>query len=273
MTTTDIQLDELKTRHRALWNLGNYPLIADTVIPHLGESLVEASGITAGEQVLDVAAGAGNASLPAARRGARVTASDLSDRLLEECDRRARAEGLDIDCVPGDVEALPFDDDSFDVITSSVGVMFAPHHQQSADEIVRVARPGGRIALASWTPAGFIGRVFATMKPFAPTPPPGAQPPPLWGTADHLRALFGDRVVDPVFRTKQVRVDSIPSPQAFRKLFASSYGPTIAVYKNIADDPGRTRQLDEELDELTSQHLRDGVMDWEYLEFTGTIAA
>lgn len=271
MTATELRLDELKTKHRALWNLGNYPQIADTVIPHLGADLVEACRIAAGERVLDVAAGAGNAALPAARLGAQVTASDLSDTLLAECDRRARAAGLDVACVPGDVEALPFAEDSFDVITSCVGVMFAPHHQQSADELLRVGRPGGRIGLACWTPAGFIGQVFAAMKPYAPAPPPGAQPPPLWGNVDHVESLFGDRMVDTKFRTRQVRVDAFTDPTEFRELFKASYGPTIAVYRNIAEDPGRTRELDDALDELTRTHWNGGNMDWEYLLFTGTI--
>ncbi|WP_026927602.1 class I SAM-dependent methyltransferase [Granulicoccus phenolivorans] len=271
MTTTELRLDELKTKHRAMWDLGDYPRIADTVIPHMGSDLVAGVRITEGEQVLDVAAGAGNAALPAARRSARVTATDLSDRLLAECDRRARSEGLSVATVPGDAEALPFPDNSFDVITSCVGVMFAPHHQQAAAELVRVGRPGGRIGLASWTPAGFIGQLFAVMKPYAPTPPPGVQPPPLWGSVDHVESLLGDRTVDTKYRTQEVAVDAFTDPVQFRELFKSSYGPTIAVYRNIADDPERTRELDDALDDLTRANWNGGHMRWEYLLFTGTI--
>lgn len=269
MTISALQLDELKTAHRNLWNLGDYAKVADTVIPRLGEALVEATGIVAGDRMLDVAAGAGNAALPAARRGAHVTASDLSHQLLAECCRRAGAEGLDVICTPGDAEDLPFADASFDVVVSSVGVMFAPRHQQVADEIARVTRPGGRIGLLSWTPGGFIGHLFATMKPFMPPPPPAAQPPPLWGVPDHVSKLFGDRVANVEVRTESVRVEAFDDPTGFRKLFASSYGPTIAAYTRHAEDPQRTSELDDAIDDLARAHWNDdGSMEWEYLIVT-----
>ena len=142
-------------------------------------------------RVLDVAAGTGNASIPAARAGADVTASDLTPELLEAGRRRADAAGVTLAWVEADAEHLPFEDESFDVVISSIGAMFAPHHQETADELVRVCRPGGTIGLLSWTPEGMIGTLLRTLGPFAPPPPPGAQPPPLWGSEAHLLELFG----------------------------------------------------------------------------------
>ena len=177
-----------------MWASGDYPRMVETFLLPLGPRLVEACDIAPGARVLDVAAGTGNASLPAAARGAQVTASDLTPELLAEGRRRAEAQGLDLEWAEADAEHLPFDDGSFDLVMSSIGVMFAPHHQDAADELVRVCRPGGSIGLLSWTPEGMLGALFRTMKPFAPPPPPGAQPPPLWGSEDHLTALFGGRV-------------------------------------------------------------------------------
>src|SRR3954464_3735512 len=170
----------LKARHRAMWASGDYPSMVETWLLPLGDRLVEASGIEPGMRVLDVAAGTGNAALPAARRGARVTASDLTPELLEAGRRRADAEGLPLEWAEAAAERLPFADASFDVVMSAIGVMFAPQHRVAAHELVRVCRPGGTIGLLSWTPEGMIGALFRTMGPFAPAPPPGAQPPPLW---------------------------------------------------------------------------------------------
>src|SRR5690606_24079211 len=155
---------------------------------------VEACALESGQRVLDVAAGTGNASIPAAEAGAAVTASDLTPELLEAGRTRAEAAGVELDWVTADAEDLPFEDASFDVVMSSIGAMFAPRHQAVADGLGRVCRPGGTAALLSWTPEGMLGHLFKTIGPFAPPPPPGAQPPPLWGSEDHLRDLFGDRV-------------------------------------------------------------------------------
>ena len=145
------------------------------------------STCSSGQRVLDVAAGTGTSALPAARRGAEVTATDLTPELLDVGRAAAAAEGLELTWQTADAEALPYADAEFDVVLSAIGVMFAPHHQQAADELVRVCRPGGTIGVLSWTPEGFIGQLFATMKPYAPPPPPGASPAPLWGRADHVR--------------------------------------------------------------------------------------
>ncbi len=262
-------LDDLKTRHRTMWGLGDYAKVADTVVPRLGRTLVEALAIAPGEEVLDIGAGTGNAALAAARRGARVTASDLSDVLLAECSSRASAEGLTVRCVPADAERLVFGDASFDVVMSCVGVMFAPHHQKAADELIRVCRPGGRIGVASWTPAGFIGQLFATLRPFVPAPPAGVQSPTLWGDTRHIQQLFGSRVWELECEKRTVHVDAFDDPSGFRELFKSSYGPTVVAYAGIADDPARTAELDRAIDDLATSATRGGAMEWEYLLVTG----
>src|SRR5919199_3730368 len=185
---------ELKARHRKMWASGDYPSMVETWLLPLGPRLVEACEIVPGMHVLDVGAGTGNASIPAAQRGASVTASDLTPELLDAGGRRAEGAGVDLGWVEADAERLPFEDASFDVVISSIGVMFAPRHQAAADELVRVCRPGGTIGLLSWTPEGMIGGLFRTIGPFAPPPPPGAQTPPLWGSQDHVRELLADRV-------------------------------------------------------------------------------
>lgn len=165
--TADLASD-LKVRHRAMWASGDYPAVATQVIAGLGPTLVEAVGVRAYEVVLDIAAGSGNASIPAAKKGAEVVASDLTPELFDVGRQLAAEERVELSWREADAESLPFADSSFDVVMSCVGVMFAPHHQESADELIRVCRPGGRIGLINWTPTGFIGRMFATMKPYAP---------------------------------------------------------------------------------------------------------
>ena len=259
--------DPLKARHRTMWGLGDYPLVADTVIADLGAVLVEASGVRPGDRVLDVAAGSGNAAIPAARLGASVVANDLTPSLLEE--GRSRAGDLAVTWEEGDAEALPYADGSFDVVLSCLGVMFAPHHQAGADELVRVCRPGGTIGLLSWTPGGFIGQLFATMKPYVPPPPPGVSPPPLWGNEEHVRGLLGDQVGDVRAERRTVRIDRFADGAQFRDYFKSTYGPTIAVYKAIAADSDRVAALDAALADLGDHHLDgDGAMAWEYLLLT-----
>ncbi len=259
----------LKAKHRAMWALGDYPAVAKEVIPSLGAILVAACEVGLGDDVLDVAAGSGNAAIPAALTGAKVVASDLTPELFADGRAIAAARGADVEWVEADAEALPFPDGQFDVALSCVGVMFAPHHQAAADELIRVCRPGGRIGLLSWTPAGFIGQMFATMKPFAPPPPPGAQPPPLWGNPDHVRELLGDRVVDVNALSKTVTIDLFATPAAWLEYFKANYGPTIAVYRSLADNPDRVAELDRELLGFASRYAGSGgSMEWEYLLFT-----
>jgi ubiquinone/menaquinone biosynthesis C-methylase UbiE len=261
----------LKAKHRTMWALGDYPAVAAEIIPDLGAILVEASGVGRGDRVLDVAAGSGNAAIPAALAGASVVASDLTPELLEAGRALAARRGAKVEWRQADAEALPYVDGEFDTVLSCVGVMFAPHHQAAADELIRVCRPGGTIGLLNWTPEGFIGQMFATMKPYAPPPPPGAQPPPLWGSEDHVRALLGDAVTDVVARRQTVTIDRFAHASAFRDYFKANYGPTVAVYRGIAGDPDQVAALDHDLTELARRHLQGeekAVMEWEYLLLT-----
>jgi ubiquinone/menaquinone biosynthesis C-methylase UbiE len=272
--TTDTSSTEadraLKAKHRSVWASGDYPTLAQDLIWTLGPTLVEASDVRSGQLVLDVAAGSGNVAIPAAERGANVVASDLTPELFDAGRRIAAERGVEIDWREADAEALPFPDSAFDAVLSCVGVMFAPHHKDSADELVRVLRPGGTLGLLSWTPQGFIGQLFATMKPFSPPPPAGAQPPPLWGDEEHVRALLGDRVTDVSAERRSVTVTHFPGTTDFREYFASHYGPTMATYAFNATDPDRVAALDEAIDALAARFTTDGVMEWEYLLLTAT---
>lgn len=272
MTQTPIALDPIKTKHRALWALGSYDNVATEVVHGVGPRIVEAAGVTRGQHVLDVAAGSGNASIPAARTGARVVATDLTPELLETGRQRVDGENLDLTWAEADAEHLPYRDDEFDTVLSAIGVMFAPFHQPVADELVRVTRPGGTIALLNWTPEGFIGQMFAAMKPYAAPPPPGASPGPLWGTEAHVRELFGDRVASLTATREELDVDRFGTGAEFRDFFKLFYGPTIAAYRNIADDPAKVAELDATLADLGDRYLTDGHMPWEYLVVTATKA-
>ncbi len=262
----------LKAKHRAMWALGDYPAVAAEIIPELGATLVEAAGVRRGDRVLDVAAGSGNAAIPAALAGASVVACDLTPELLETGQVLAAQRGAELEWHEADAEALPYADGEFDTVLSCVGVMFAPHHQASAHELLRVCRPGGTIGLISWTPEGFVGQMFATMKPYAPPPPPGAQPPPLWGNEDHVRGLLGEQVTDVVARRQSVTVDRFAAPDAFRDYFKTKYGPTVAAYRRIAGEPHLVAALDADLTDLARRHDQGGegqtVMEWEYLLIT-----
>lgn len=248
-TTPDPQL---KARHRAMWASGDYPSMVETFLLPLGPRLVDACGIRGAMGVLDVAAGTGNASIPAAQAGANVTASDLTPELLEAGRRRADAEGLALEWVEADAELLPFEDEAFDIVMSSIGAMFAPHHQDVADELVRVCRPGGRIGLLSWTPEGMIGALFRTMGPFAPPPPPGAQPPPLWGSEGHLSDLFGPRVEFRTVEKDVLEVTAFEHPRDYGEHFRTRYGPTIAAEANASRN-GREAEFDEALNRFCDE--------------------
>jgi SAM-dependent methyltransferase len=241
---TAIPDSELKARHRAMWASGDYAAMVETWLLPLGMRLVEACGIEPGMRVLDVAAGTGNAALPAAERGAKVTASDLTPELLERGRARAEAAGLDIEWVPGDAEKLPFDTEAFDVVISSIGAMFAPRHQPVADELIRVCRAGGTLGLLSWTPEGLVGGMFRTMAPFAPPPPEGAQPPPLWGDPEHLHELMGERVQWRMLERGVLEATAFQRPRDFAEHFKQQYGPTIATRANAAKG-SREEEFDE----------------------------
>jgi len=247
-TTSDV---ELKGRHRTMWASGDYPSMVETFLLPLGPRLVDACGIGPGMRVLDVAAGTGNAAIPAAERGAEITASDLTPELLE-AGRRAEAARVELEWVEGDAERLPFDDESFDVVMSSIGAMFAPHHEPVADELFRTCRAEDTIGLLSWTPEGMIGALFRTMGPFAPAPPPGAKPPPLWGNEDHVRELFGDRVEWRTFEREMLDVTAFERPHDYGEHFKERYGPTIVARANAQRD-GREAEFDEALERFCEE--------------------
>src|SRR4051812_5297331 len=275
MTPTETRTpdQELKARHRSMWASGNYPSMVETFLLPLGPRLVDALDLARGARVLDVAAGTGNASIPAAQRGARVTASDLTPELLEAGRRRAEGQGGTLEWVEADAEHLPFGDASFDVVMSAIGVMFAPHHQQAADELVRVCAPGGSIGLLSWTPTGMLGALFRTMAPFVPPPPAGAQAPPLWGSEDHVRELFGDRVELRRVERRTLEIDAFAKPHDYAEHFKNRYGPTIAVQANARRN-GREAEFVEALNRFCEDWNVGSAdrarFDMEYLLTVGT---
>ena len=259
----------LKEAHRAMWALGDYDRFARATVWELGPILVEACGVTRGQHVLDVAAGTGNVAIRAAKAGALVIASDLTPEHFDAGRRGAAAEGVEIEWVEGDAEALPFDDGAFDVVTSCFGAMFASNQQAVADELVRVCRPGGTIGMMNFTPQGTGGEFFALLAPYAPPPPPGATPPVLWGDEGHVRRLFRDRVT---FRTLSHRTYSerAPSPHAYARLFMEAFGPFVAIRASLRDQPGRQADLDRALLDSVIRWNRgraDGPLDipYEYL--------
>jgi SAM-dependent methyltransferase len=273
MSSATLTDPELKARHRAMWASGDYPSMVETFLLPLGPRLVTACGIGPGMEVLDVAAGTGNASIPAAITGATVTASDLAPELLMAGRRRAEAAGVDLEWIEADAEHLPFADEAFDVVISTIGVMFAPHHQRAADELVRVCRRGGTVGLLSWTPEGMLGALFRTMGPFAPPPPPGAQPPPLWGGEAHLRGLLGDRVDLHTVKRDVLEITAFERPRDFGEHFKARYGPAIAVRANAARN-GRETEFDAALDRLCDEWNRGtperARFEMEYLLTVGT---
>jgi SAM-dependent methyltransferase len=264
---------EIKARHRAIWASGDYPSMVETWLLPLGPRLVEASRIRPGLRVLDVAAGTGNASLPAASRGAEVTASDLTPELLDAGRERADAAGLELDWVEADAEALPFADESYDVVMSAIGAMFAPRHPAAAAELVRVCRAGGTIGLLSWTPEGMIGALFRLMAPYMPPPPPGAQPPPLWGSEEHIRQLLGDHVLFSRLERDVLAVTAFERPRDYAEHFKARYGPTIAARANAARN-GREEEFDAALHAFCEEWNRGtpyrARFEMEYLLAVGT---
>lgn len=267
--TATVDVAQVAAKHRAMWASGDYPRLAAELVAPLGPVLVEATGIGPGDRVLDVAAGTGNASIPAAKTGASVIASDLVPDLLEHGRQLAADRGVELEWREANAHELPFGDNEFDVVMSCIGVMFAPFHQLAAGEMVRVCKPGGRVGVISWTPEGHIGKLWATMKPYAPAPPPGAQPPPLWGNEDHVRALLGDGVIDVVMERRMLTVDTFADGAEFRDYFKATYGPTIAVYRNIEGDDDRIAELDAAIAHVGDSVLSESsTMEWEYLLLT-----
>jgi SAM-dependent methyltransferase len=223
MSAIAIALDGVKERQQKMWASGDYAAVAARIHP-MAERLCESADLVAGSRVLDVATGSGNAAIAAARRECDVVGIDYVPALLERARVRAMAEGLAVDLIEADAEALPFADASFDAVLSVVGVMFAPNQERAAAEVLRVCRPGGTIALASWTPDGFIGDLLRTVTRYVP-PPPGARPPVEWGTTARLRDLLGDDV-GAVVAGKSVHTFRHRSAEDFADFFLANYGPT-----------------------------------------------
>ncbi len=234
---------QMKAVHRQMWALGDYHRFAKSTVWQLGPVLVEACGISAGQRVLDVAAGTGNVAIRAARRGAAVVASDLTPANFEAGRRAAAAEGVELEWREADAEALPFRNGEFDVVTSCCGAMFAPDHRGVADELLRVCRPGGTIGMINFTPRGAALDFFGVLGHYAPPPPTGARPPLLWGDEDHVRGLFGNRIAS-LDMTRKEYVETAASPREYFELFQQTFGPMVAIRASLADQPDRLAALE-----------------------------
>jgi SAM-dependent methyltransferase len=254
MTTTPATS---KDRDRQLWASGSYARIAELVVP-LAEDLVGLAGISPGARVLDVGCGTGNAAIPAALAGGRVTAADLTPALLAAGEARARAAGAAIDWVEADAEELPFGDSSFDVVLSCIGAMFAPDHARTAAELLRVCRPGGRIAMANWTPDGFGGAFFRLLARHA-TEPPAAEPPAgpavpatAWGDPGHVRGLLGDAVAELRCEPRTFAMAFDGTPESLFELYRDCFGPVLQCRAALRGQPARLAALDDDLRDFLS---------------------
>ena len=259
----------IKNRQQATWASGDFAIIG-TTLQIVGESLAEAADVRAGERVLDVAAGNGNATLAAAHRFAEVTSTDYVPALLEKGRERARAEGLAVKFQVADAEQLPFEDGSFDVVLSTFGAMFTPEHGRTASEMLRVLRNGGRIGMANWTPEGFIGRLFKVVGAHVP-PVAGLKSPALWGTEPHLVELFGTRAA-------QIRCERrhfnfrYRSAAHWLQVFRDYYGPTHKAFAALEEAAARNlaRDITELLEEMNIAGKASLVVPAEYLEIVIT---
>jgi len=255
----------LKSRQRAAWASGDYAIVG-TTLQIVGEELCEALDVRAGQKVLDVAAGNGNASLAAARRWCDVVASDYVPELLERARERAAAERLDIELREADAEALPFSSESFDVVVSTFGVMFTPDQEMAASEMLRVVKSAGKIGLANWTPEGFIGQAFKAIGRHLP-PPPGARSPALWGTRARINELFGLHAAS-ITTAQRHFVFRYRSPAHWLEVFRNYYGPLLKAFAAL--EPASRAELERDLIALIERfnRARDGsmVVPSEYLE-------
>jgi SAM-dependent methyltransferase len=248
LATTDIKA--LKDAHRKTWASGDYARIAE-LVTDVGERVVERSGVRAGSDVLDVAAGTGNASIPAAAAGAQVVALDLTPELFAAGRRRAERAGVELEWVAADAEDLPFEDARFDYVLSSLGVQFVPRHEVVASELVRVCRPGGTIALGNWAADGYIGRIWTIMGPYLPPPPDFASPPAGWGRPEHVVELFDEQPVELTFERCSLDFGA-DSAEAFVETLADFYGPLVQARNKLSGD-GRWDELRDELVVLSTE--------------------
>jgi SAM-dependent methyltransferase len=262
-------LRAIKGRQQVTWSSGDYARVGNTIL-FIAELLCESVDVRAGQQVLDVATGNGNAALAAARRFCEVTGIDYAPTLLADGRKRAEAEGLPVAFREGDAEALPFPDASFDVVLSTVGAMFAPDQAAVARELLRVCRPGGKIGMANWTPEGFIGALFRTTGQHVP-PPAGLPSVMRWGDEAAVRDLFGDGVSD-LRMERRICVQRFPSPAFYVDFFRRHYGPTLKAFEAL-DAAGQER-LAADLAALLRANNRSGdttlVLHSEYLEIVAT---
>ena len=259
----------LKNRQQATWSAGDYAVVG-TTLQIVGEQLCEALDLRAGQKVLDVAAGNGNASLAAAHRFCEVTSTDYVPNLLERGRARASAEGLTIEFKEADAEALPFADGTFDAVVSTFGVMFTPNQQQAAAELLRVCKSGGKIGLANWTPDGFVGQMFKTIGKYTP-PPAGVKSPALWGTRGRLVELFGAAAISIETEPRNFSF-RYRSAKHFLEVFKTYYGPMLKAFAAL--DEAKQSGLKDDLHALIARMNRanDGTMvvPSEYLEVVVT---
>jgi SAM-dependent methyltransferase len=235
-----IDVSGFKEGQKAMWTAGDYGEVAQRIVP-VGELVAERAGAGAGVELLDVATGTGNVSVPAAQAGAKVTGLDLTPKLLHEQRARAAAAGVEVELVEGDAEELPFAEDSFDSVTSCFGVMFAPRQAVAAGELVRVARPGGRIVVAAWTPNGMVGRMFRASAPYMPPPPEGFVPPVMWGEESHVRGLFESSGAELAFELHTITFEG-DSVEAWVERDERLLGPSVMA-KAALEQQGRYDEL------------------------------
>ena len=250
MNTTELaELAKLKQGARATWAAGDFPAIAERQLWEVGPRIVTAVDVRPGEDVLDVACGTGNAALRAAQAGGTVVGLDITPELFDAGRRLAAELGVVVEWIQGDAEELPFEDESFDVVVSTFGCMFAPRHEVTAHELARVLRPGGRLGIASWTPDGGMGVFFRTVGPYLPPPSPLAQPPALWGSEDHVRGLFAGTGIELEFDRAAAPSPPFDSTEEAVEFITTKFGPMIMV-KQMTEASGRWAELRAELAEL-----------------------
>lgn len=247
-------VSQLKERHHATWAAGDYAEVA-TLVEQVGEACAEAASIEAGQDVLDVATGTGNAALVAAAKGAKVTGLDLTPELFDRARERAAAAGVEVEWVEGDAEDLPYEDASFDRVLSAIGIQFAPRHEVVAKELARVCKPGGLIVLGNWTADGMIGELFKLMGGYLPKPPDFVSSPALWGDEDHVRSLFNGLGVELSFERRSCVVP-FESAEENAQYFEANYGPTIKAKEAL--EPEQWEELRGKWLELIDRFLEPG---------------
>ncbi|MGB2850354.1 MAG: methyltransferase domain-containing protein [Solirubrobacterales bacterium] len=264
------ELVEIKQRNRAMWATGDFDAIAE-LIWDVGGRLIDRLGVGPGERLLDVGAGTGNAAIPAAVAGAEVVASDLTPELFDPGRRRATEAGVELEWVEADAEALPFEDGSFEIVVSTFGHMFAPRHRVAAEEIARVTRPGGRIGLCCWDPAGQVGDFFRTIASHMPPPPEGFQPPPMWGNPAHATEMFEGTGIGLEFEHEVTAMQFADAVSATDE-YAEKFGPVVMARRALEPE-GRWQALHDDLVKLFEEQSTpadDGIsFDAQYLVILG----